>query len=162
MEDYDIELPQIRARLEALFDPIVDGTLDELAGRLDVVIDIVARAKGLLAALELALAERMEADSVQVEDLGWLVRKPRWSSAGSDWAGAREAGRTQIMRTVCLDQGTGEMRQDWRMVARETLDLVDASFSIGAPKKAGFRRLGLDESDFVTSVIAGYQVVLEK
>lgn len=159
--DYDQELPRIRDQLVELFDHCDEGTLDDLARRLDVVIDIVARATGMNAVLQMAIAERMEEDTQQVP-YGWLSRRQRRSTAGSDWEGARMVGKDEIIRRVALDIATGEVRSDWKAVAIRTIEMLDRTFSIEGLKLSGFRALGLDPDEYLVRKNAGWEVKVRK
>lgn len=156
------ELADIRDRLIHLFDEIDQGTLDEIAHRLDVVFDIVQRATGMSAVLQMNLAERMENDTIQVRNLGWVQRKQKRSNAGSDWEGARVAAKGEIIHRVALDIATGEVRLDWKAIATQTLELLDRTLALGYPKRAGMASLGLNYDEFVSSSNAGWEVKIEK
>ena len=139
----------------------LDGTVADLARRLDLADRLVSVLQDLGSELTETLAERMEADFVQVADLGWLERTPAPpSTAGSRWVDARRDAARVIARQVALNVETGEIRPDWEFVARAALDLMDRSFSMGAAKAAFVDVLGFRRDEYEVLTPRGYRVAI--
>lgn len=141
----------------------LSGTLSDLARRLERVDRLASGLQDLGAALNDAIAERMESDYVQIPELGWLERSPAPpSTAGSKWADARKDAARAIAARVALNVETGEIRPDWRFVAASALDLMERSFSIGAPKAAFVDVLGLRRDEYEVLTERGYRVGIRR
>ena len=141
---------------------IEEGTLADLAGRLDV-LQVIAKLVGdLTAQVQMLCAERMEYDQERFDGIGWLVREYKYSTAGSDWQGARDAARIEIATRVARNPETGEIIPGIRSAVHDALQLMEHCMSVGAPKQ-GFREvLGLDLDAFMKRQPAGYKVTIKE
>lgn len=136
---------------------LLDGSLAELAVRLDMVDALAAVVNGLASVLADDVAERMEHDRVAVTGVGFLEREPRLSVSW-DHAAARSAARAHLLDRLSVDRFTGEVRDDWRLVAEDAWMFVTRTFSLGAPKRVLWEELGADVDEYRAVTRVGWKV----
>lgn len=151
--------------LEQLPDP-TQGTMSEVAQRLDVAQQIQQVLADLTDALQMEVAERMETDSQVIAGIGQFTRRAKQSSTWRDDT-SRERMFDDVKRAlaqkVARDPMTGEILPPLVMVARETFDLIEACFSLGADPKAGFRKsLGLQPDEYRSKSTSGYSIKIDR
>lgn len=158
-------LSEVLTFLERLPDP-TDGTIDEVARRLDLADQISLVLGDLVAGLQIELAERMESDTQIIAGIGQFTRRPKESSVWKDETSRErmfDDAKRAIAQKVARDPMTGEILPPLVMVARETFDLIEASFSLGASPKAAFRKsLGLQPDEYRTKSQSGFTVKIER
>jgi microcystin-dependent protein len=133
-----------------------EGTLAELAQRMYDAVRAKRAAQDLIDQLQIAIADAMEDDLVQLPHLPPLVRVPRKSTSWIDKDHAtkfRDDTLDAIAREVARDNATGDLDPIKRNIARATLDIVtEALPAFSKLKVAGEKRLGIDPSAYrVTS-----------
>lgn len=138
-------------------DDLLDGTLADLAGRLDTCDRIVRVIESLAGDLAETIAERMETDETEVEGLGWLVRQRR-QSVSWDHEAARAAVRGWLLDRLSVDRFSGEVRDDWRLIADETWTFVQRILGFGTPKRPFTTECGFDVDEFRAVTPAGWRV----
>jgi len=158
-------LTQVLSLLETVPDP-TDGTLEEVARRLDLTDQIRLVLADLDAGLQIELADRMEDDQQVIAGIGQFVRRPKESSVWKDET-ARERmfddTKRAIAQKVARDPMTGEILPPLVMVARETFDLIESVFSLGAQPKVAFRKsLGLQPDEYRIKSKSGYTVKIDR
>lgn len=141
-----------------------DGTLTELAQRLDLCYRIAAQVREITDALQDDIASRMEDDTTSIAGIGVVQRKARTSSTWIDDT-SRERMMDDaigaIIRRVAIDPASGEIHGPLANVAREVWRLTQESFSIGADPKAGFRKvLKLAPDEYRSKRITGYTIAI--
>lgn len=145
---------------------IAEGTPSDLARRLDLLYRLSSTIKLAQDELVETLSASMEEDSLTINGVGNVVRKPRFSST---WI--NEDSREQmfddavraIIKKVALDKMTGEVHPALSNAVRETFNLLEASFSIGADPKAGFRKqLGLQADEYRSKRRTGFSIAIEE
>jgi len=158
-------LSQMLSVLERLPDPS-DGSLSEVARRLDLADQIQMIISDICSGLQMEIAERMEDDTQIIAGIGQFTRRRRESSTWIDdtsRAQMLDDAKRAIAQRVARDPQTGEIIMPLAQVARETFDLMEESFSLGAQPKAGFRkRLGLQPDDYRARSSSGYTVKIDR
>ena len=158
-------LSEVLTFLERLPDP-TDGTLEEVARRLDIADQISYVLTDLIGGLQIEIADRMEDDTQIIAGIGQFVRRPKESSVWKDET-ARERmlddAKRAIAQKVARDPMTGELLPPLVMVARETFDMIEATFSLGAQPKAAFKKaLGLQPDEYRIKSRSGYTVKIDR
>lgn len=143
---------------------LTDGTMPDLARRLDLLTCIINTARNMVDELAETLSAAMEDDTQVITGVGVLVRKRRTSSAWLD-DGARERMYDDTAHALVMkcatDPMTGEVHPPLANAVRAVWDIVQSSFSLGADPKTGFRKtLGLDASLYRTKYTTGHQVTI--
>lgn len=158
-------LYQVLRSLERLPDP-TEGTLEEVARRLDTVEQISHVLSDLIGGLQIEIAERMEADTQIIDGIGQFIRRPKESSVWKDETSRErmlDDAKRSIAQKVARDPMTGELLSPLIMVARETFDLIEATFSLGAQPKAAFKKaLGLQPDDYRIKSRSGYTIKIDR
>lgn len=163
MTDTNRTFAEVLNALEQIpFDNYTEGTLKELAQRLDLCYRISAQIRNITDALQDDIAARMEDDVASITGVGVIQRKPRTSSTWLD-DDARERmmedAISAIIRRVAIDPASGEIHGSLANVAREVWRLTQESFSIGADPKVGFRKvLKLAPDEYRSKRVTGYNV----
>jgi len=129
-----------------------EGTVSELALRLDRLSGLVTKLTEIKSWLEIDLVDRMEADEVPIAGIGRLVRS-KFVSSGWKYDGAGEQLRNDLANAVAadvaLDVATGEVEPMKRNVAlaaiRAAYEAIPAFSSL---KAAGPKRFGVKISDY--------------
>lgn len=156
---------QILGSLETVGDP-TEGTLDEVARRLDLADQISLVLNDLISGLQMEIAERMEDDTQVIAGIGQFTRRPKESSVWKDETSRDrmfDDAKRAIAQKVARDPMTGELLSPLVMVARETFDLIEASFSLGAQPKAAFRKaLGLQPDEYRIKSRSGFTVKIDR
>jgi hypothetical protein len=156
---------QILGLLETLPDP-TDGTFDEVARRLDIADQIRLVLDDLIAGLQMEIAERMEDDTQVIAGIGQFTRRPKESSVWKDETSRErmfDDAKRAIAQKVARDPMTGELLSPLVMVARETFDLMEQVFSLGAQPKAAFKKaLGLQPDEYRIKSRSGYTVKIDR
>lgn len=152
-------------RLDTPAQKVLDGTLGELARRLEQVQAVTLHLTRLASDLSDDLGARMETDVVEAADGLWLTREAK-TSVRWDADRVHADVRSAILRRLGLDRASGEMRSDWQTIASDALVLWQRAFSTGSPKvgKDGALRadFGLDPDDYRTSSPAGFKITLRR
>jgi hypothetical protein len=158
-------LRDILWKLERIVDP-TDASLNEVARRLDLVDQITLILNDLTVALQMDIAERMEDDTQVIAGIGQFVRRKKESSVWKDETSRErmfDDAKRAIAQKVARDPMTGEIMMPLVQVARETFDLIEESFSLGAQPKAAFRkRLGLQPDEYRVRSTTGYTVRIDR
>lgn len=145
---------------------ISEGTPSDLARRLDLLYRLSTATRLLQDEIVESLSASMEEDSLSITGVGNVVRKPKFSST---WI--NDDSREQmfddavraIIKKVALDKMTGEVHPALSNAVRETFNLLEASFSIGADPKAGFRKqLGLQADEYRSKRRTGFSIAIEE
>lgn len=165
MSTFTEDLARILGSLEQMSpDEATDGTLRELARRLDLCQRIGATVKDLSDALAEDIAARMEEDMTSVAGVGIVQRKARTSSTWLDDTSRErmmDDAISAIVRRVATDPATGEIHGPLANAAREVWRLTQESFSLGADPKTGFRKvLGLQPDIYRAKRVTGYTVTI--
>lgn len=156
------------AAVEALtgldFDSTTEGTVRDLAARLDLLQRITTLARSYSDEITESLAARMDEDNMTITGVGIVTRKQRTSSAWID-DGARERllddTARALIEKVAVDPMTGEIHPPLANATREVWRLVQEAFSLGADPKAGFRKvLGLQPDLYRSKYPTGYTVTI--
>ena len=141
---------------------VCDGDLGTLVERMTALSAMEKAIKSLQTQLQIAAADLMPADTVDLPGRGVLVRQARTRKVWRDDRGRADmmdAARSAIARQVATDPMTGEILLPLKNVAMRTFDLVEQSFSLGSDPKMAFRRvLGLDPAEFRMEQPAGMKV----
>lgn len=167
--DFGIEptdlLRRILSELETMMDP-ADGPIDEIARRLDLADQIQSVLSDLLLGLQMEIAERMETDSQVIAGIGQFTRRAKESSTWKDESSRErmfEDAKRAIAQRLARDPQTGEIIQPLAQIAKETFDLIEASFSLGAQPKTAFRKtLGLQPDEYRIRSTSGYSVKIDR
>lgn len=145
---------------------ISEGAPPDLARRLDLLYRLSSATRILQDEIVESLSASMEDDTITIAGVGNLVRKPKFSST---WI--NDDSREQmfedavraIIKKVALDKMTGEVHPALSNAVRETFNLLEASFSIGADPKAGFRKqLGLQTDEYRAKRRTGFSIAIEE
>lgn len=158
-------LSEVLMYLERLPDP-TEGTLDEVARRLDIAEQAKYLLDDMIDGLGIEIAERMESDTQIIAGIGQFTRRPKESSVWKDETSRErmiDDAKRAIAQKVARDPMTGELLPPLVMVARETFDMIEAAFSLGAQPKAAFRKsLGLQPEDYRNKYRSGYTVKIHR
>jgi hypothetical protein len=146
------------------FESLTEGTLPELAQRLDMCQSLTSVLKYMTDALQEDIAARMEDDSTTITGVGVVQRKAKTSSTWIDDTSRErmmEDSIRAIIRRVAVDPATGEMHAPLANVAREVWRLTQDSFSFTADPKSAFRKvLGLAPDEYRSKRVTGYTVAI--
>lgn len=164
--DPSVTLAKVLKNLEALdLTLISEGTTSDLSKRLDLLYRLSTASRLLQDEIVDTLSASMEEDTLTIAGLGNVVRKPKFSST---WINDDSRERMlddavrAIINKVALDKMTGEVHPALSNAVRETFNLLDASFSIGADPKAGFRKqLGLAADEYRAKRRTGFSIAIE-
>lgn len=165
--DPSVTLAKALKSLEGI-DPnnVAEGTTPDLARRLDLLHRLTTATRLLQDEIVESLSASMEEDTMTITGVGQVVRKPKFSSTWID-DDSRERmfddAVRSIIKKVALDKMTGEVHPALSNAVRETFNLLEASFSIGADPKAGFRKqLGLQSDEYRAKRRTGYSIAIEE
>lgn len=147
-------------------DSITEGTTADLGQRLNLLYSIQAATRILVDEVTDSLGNRMEEDTMTIAGIGQVVRKPRFSNS---WMhdDSREQMLDDAVRAIiaklAVDKMTGEVHPAISNAVRETFNLVEACFSIGADPKVGFRKqLGLQTDIYRAKRQTGFSLSIEQ
>ena len=144
---------------------ITDGDLPDLARRLRAFDHIVALIGPLAEEVNQELADRMEADNVDIPHLGRLVRTEKrrqtWRDENSR-TDMLETVKAEVSKRVATDPMTMEIHPALRNAAQSAIDLVFQVVSIGNPKQPFRTALGLRIDDYRSEQHAGYRIEIEE
>lgn len=160
------DLSKVRIGLEGIKHNEIVGSVPELAANLEAIQRIIAVARDIEYNLTETLVAAMEADTVEVSGIGRVNRKARTSSQWIDDESRDrmfdDATRAMIQR-LAIDPMTGEVHPPLANTVRETVRLVQESFSISGDPKAGFRKvLGLQPDEYRSKYVTGWSVAIEQ
>jgi|TARA_R110002167_G_scaffold30123_4_gene99893 hypothetical protein len=144
------------AALEALSeqaDSADNGTLDEVGARYQAALHLSLVAKQIRDVCEESLNERMESDAVTIPNVGRFVRSRSLASATfrdkSDGPRFREDLAHAVATKVAIDIGTGEINQERRNIAKETIRVLSMYVpSISGTKGNAKSELNLNIDDY--------------
>jgi len=145
---------------------ITEGTLTELGERLMALYTIQSETRLLIEELTETIGLSMESDTMSIDGVGKVVRKPRFSSTWIDDASRErmmEDATRSIIKKLAVDRATGEIHSGLAQTIRETVSFIEASFSIGADPKTGFRKqLGLATDEYRAKRQTGFSLAIEE
>lgn len=142
----------VSAVYDLQLEEVTDGSLDELALRLDSCLRMKAMADDFAAAIKLQMAESMPEDDMVIQGVGVLHRKHRPRKTLKDKMASKRMRSdiaVAVARSLAEDRFTGEVDQAKRDHAAEAIDAVWAivpSFSM--MKRDGADSYGLDQDDY--------------
>lgn len=162
MTDTTKQIAQILKDTDSvLIDEVSEGSLDDLATRLDLVARTVSQLKVISDILTEDIASRME-DDTAITGVGVLQRKSRSSSTWiDDTSRERMMDDTisAIIRRVAVDPATGEVHQPLANTAREVWRITQDAFSFTPDPKVAFRKvLGLTPDEYRSKRLSGYTI----
>jgi hypothetical protein len=145
---------------------ITEGTLTDLGERLMTLYTIQAETRSLIEELTESIGLTMESDTMSIDGVGKVVRKPRFSSTWIDDASRErmmEDATRAIIKKLAVDRVTGEIHSGLAQTIRETVSFIESSFSIGADPKTGFRKqLGLATDEYRAKRQTGFSLAIEE
>lgn len=141
-----------------------NGVFADLAHRLAVVKGTISLLQEVAESITASLASDMESDTMTVNGVGVLTRKPRYSSTWAD-DDARERmfddAIREIVRQVATDPMTGEVHGPLANAVRQAWALTLEAFSIGADPKTAFRKkLGLQPDTYRSRYVTGHTITI--
>jgi hypothetical protein len=143
---------------------LLDGSLEELASRLEAAQKLQTETRAMIDALSDAIASRMEQDVANIAGLGTVQRRAKTSSTWIDESSRErmmDDAISAIIRRVAVDPATGEMHPPLANCAREVWRLAQDSFSFSADPKAAFRKvLKLAPDEYRSKRVTGYTVTI--
>jgi hypothetical protein len=142
---------------------VTEGTLSDLALRLDALNRTLVIAKDLADAVKLQLAETMEDDDMVVPGVGMVHRRQKSSVRVAVKPPKVKADLAiAVSATIGRDPYTGEIDKTRRDVSRETVDLVTKCISVGATSftAAAQDLIGLAAEDY-TEKVWTTQIIIE-
>jgi hypothetical protein len=158
-------LGKVLLSLETVPDP-TEGTLEDVARRLDLAEQAHHVLADLIGGLQMEIAERMESDTQVIAGIGQFTRRPKESSVWKDETSRDrmfDDAKRAIAQKVARDPMTGELLAPLVMVARETFDLMEQVFSLGAQPKTAFKKaLGLQPDEYRIKSRSGYTIKIDR
>ena len=149
---------------EINIDEVSEGTLTDVARRLDLCHRMTTQLKLIIDVLTEDVASRMEDDTTSITGVGVLQRKPKTSSTWIDDTSKErmmDDAIHAIIRRVAVDPASGEVHPPLANVAREVWRLTQDSFSFTADPKTAFRKvLGLAPDEYRAKRVTGYSVAI--
>lgn len=122
----------VTALMDVEVSQATEGTLPDLALRLDALTRIAVMTKDLADAIKMQLAETMEADDMQVPGVGVLHRRQKSSQRiVVKPPKVRQDLAIAVARVIGVDPYTGEVSTDRRDAAREAVELTTKCVTIG-------------------------------
>lgn len=152
--------------LQRMEETIADGTIRDLAERLDTLLLLETALDVVKEHLTTTLAERMEEDEMTVTGVGIVRRRPRSSTTWID-----DTSKTRlyddviraVIHKIAVDPMTGEVHPPLSNTVRATFEMLQKVFSFGADPKAAFRKeLGLSPDDYRAKRMTGWTVDMEE
>ena len=149
--DTDAQMASAITSLAEQADAADEGTTEEVARRLDLAIQLKLIAQQYIDTCEVALAERMEDETLVINGVGLFKRGVRRSKRYKDQQSGsryREDMIHAIATKAALDPATGEVDAGHRNIARTALGMVLTYASLGTPKAIARRDLNIAEDDY--------------
>lgn len=137
---------------------VASGERADLAARLGALSALTATLDQWKGILEMKLGETMPR-SQEITPYGMLKREAKFSESW-DNKGCQAAGIRALANDFATDRATGEVNDGLRSSFQRFGERLTATFSVGKPKFAALRSVGVEPDDFRTRETVGWKVTL--